>query len=134
MTANVKGMDGAALSLQQWRGKVLIVNFWATWCAPCREEIPGFIKLQSSHGGRGVQFVGVAVDTPERVAAYAREMGINYPLSVGGLEIMELARAAGDRADVLPFSVVIDRSGRVIDTTVGILRPEKLEKLLRPLL
>jgi thiol-disulfide isomerase/thioredoxin len=127
-------MDGAALSLQQWRGKVLIVNFWATWCAPCREEIPGFIKLQSSHGGRGVQFVGVAVDTPERVAAYAREMGINYPLSVGGLEIMELARAAGDRADVLPFSVVIDRSGRVIDTTVGILRPEKLEKLLQPLL
>ena len=84
--------------------------------------------------GRGVQFVGIAVDTPERVAAYAKEMGINYPLSVGGLEMMDLARDAGDRAGVLPFSVVIDQGGRVADVTVGILRPEKLEKVLQPLL
>ncbi len=134
LTANLKGLDGAAMSLQQWRGKVLIVNFWATWCAPCREEIPEFIKMQSALAGRGLQFVGIAVDTPERVAAYAKEMGINYPLSVGGLEIMDLARDAGNRAGVLPFSLVIDRSGRVADVTVGILRPEKLEKIVQPLL
>ena len=134
LAANVKGLDGTAFSLQQWRGKVLIVNFWATWCAPCREEIPAFIKMQSAMTGRGVQFVGIAVDTPERVAAYAKEMGINYPLSVGGLEMMDLARDAGDRAGVLPFSVVIDQGGRVADVTVGILRPEKLEKVLQPLL
>jgi thiol-disulfide isomerase/thioredoxin len=134
LAARLTGLEGAPLSLEQWRGKVLVVNFWATWCAPCREEIPEFIKLQSAHGPHGVQFVGIAVDTAERVAVYAKEMGINYPLLVGGLETMELAREVGDRAGVLPYSLVIDRSGRVVGTTVGILRPEKLEKMLLPLL
>ncbi len=134
LTARLNGLDGAPASIAQWRGKVLIVNFWATWCTPCREEIPEFIKFQTRHGGRGVQFVGIAVDTAERVAVYAKEMGINYPLLVGGLETMELAREIGDRAGVLPFSVVIDRSGHVVGTVVGILKPEKLEKMLQPLL
>jgi thiol-disulfide isomerase/thioredoxin len=132
--ARLAGLDGATLTLEQWRGKVLVVNFWATWCAPCREEIPEFIKFQSAYDARGVQFIGIAVDTAERVAVYAKEMGINYPLLVGGLETMELARELGDRAGVLPFSLVIDRSGRVAGTTVGILKPEKLEKMLLPLL
>ena len=134
LAARLSGLDGAARSLEQWRGKVLVVNFWATWCAPCREEIPEFVKFQSAHGPRGVQFVGIAVDTSERVAIYAKEMGINYPLLIGGLEAMELAREVGDRAGVLPYSLVIDRSGRVVSTTVGILKPEKLEKMLLPLL
>jgi len=132
--ARLNGLDGKPLSLEQWRGKVLVVNFWATWCAPCREEIPGFIKYQADHAANGVQFVGIAVDTAERVAIYANEMGMNYPLLVGGLETMELARVAGDRAGVLPFSLIIDRSGRVVATVVGILRPEKLEKMISPLL
>lgn len=133
-TAKLNGLDGGVQTLEQWRGKVLIVNFWATWCGPCREEIPEFIKFQASHGSRGVQFVGIAVDTPERVAIYAKEMGINYPLLVGGLETMELARELGDRAGVLPYSLIIDRSGRVVTTVVGVLKPEKLEKALLPLL
>ncbi len=134
LTARLAGVDGATQSLEQWRGKVLVVNFWATWCAPCREEIPEFIKFQANHAAKGVQFVGIAVDTPERVAIYAKEMGINYPLLVGGIESMELAREVGDRAGVLPYSLIIDRSGRVIATVVGILKPEKLEKTLLPLL
>ena len=134
LAANLLGLDGAPQTLGQWRGKVLVVNFWATWCAPCREEIPEFIKFQAANGARGVQFVGIAVDTTERVALYAKEMGINYPLLVGGLDAMELARDVGDRAGVLPFSLVIDRSGRVAGTAIGILKPEKLEKMLLPLL
>ncbi len=134
LAARFNGLDGVSQSLEQWRGKVLVVNFWATWCGPCREEIPEFIKYQSSHGAKGVQFVGIAVDTPERVAIYAKEMGINYPLLVGGIETMELAREVGDRAGVLPFSLIIDRNGRVAATVVGVLRPEKLEKALAPLI
>jgi len=134
MSARLNGLDGAATTLEKWRDKVLVVNFWATWCTPCREEIPEFIKFQSSHDAQGVQFVGIAVDTPERVAIYAKEMGINYPLLVGGLETMELARAVGNRAGVLPFTVVMGRNGRVAASVVGILKPEKLEKILRPLL
>jgi thiol-disulfide isomerase/thioredoxin len=133
-TARLTGVDGSAQTLEKWRGKVLVVNFWATWCAPCREEIPEFIKFQANYGDKGVQFVGIAVDTPERVSIYAKEMGINYPLLVGGIESMELAREVGDRAGVLPYSLVVDRSGRVVTYVVGVLRPDRLEKILIPLL
>lgn len=134
LAAQLPGLDGKPQSLAQWRGKVLVVNFWATWCAPCREEIPGFIKSQDRHGARGVQFVGIAIDTPERIAPYAKDIGINYPLLVGRLETMEFARQVGNQAGVLPFTLVIDRSGKVVATAVGVLKPEKLENLLNPLL
>ena len=99
-----------------------------------REEIPEFIKWQAENAAKGVQFVGIAVDTTERVAIYAKEMGINYPLVVGGLETMEFARQLGNQRSVLPFTLVIDRSGKVASVQVGMLRPEKLESLLKPLL
>ena len=134
LAIQLPGLDGKPQSFVQWQGKVLVVNFWATWCAPCREEIPGFIKFQERNGARGVQFVGIAIDTPERIAPYAKEIGINYPLLVGRLETMELAREVGNRAGVLPFTLVIDRSGRVVTTAVGAIKPEKLENLLKPLL
>ena len=112
----------------------IIIDVWATWCAPCREEIPGFIQFQERFRADGVQFVGVAIDQKERVAPYAKEMGINYPLVVGGLETMEFARQLGNQRSVLPFTLVIDRSGKVTSAQVGMLRPEKLESLLKPLL
>ncbi len=134
LAAKLMGLDDQPQALEQWRGKVLVVNFWATWCAPCREEIPEFIKFQDRYGTRGVQFVGIAVDLKERAGPYAREIGINYPVLVGGLESMDFARQVGNRLGVLPFTLVIDRSGKVATTEVGILKPEKLENLLKPLL
>ena len=134
LAAKLMGVDDTLQPFEQWRGKVLVVNFWATWCAPCREEIPAFIQFQERYRASGVQFVGVAIDQKERVAPYARDMGINYPLLVGGLETMEFARQLGNRRSVLPFTLVIDRAGRVNTAQVGILRPEKLETLLKPLL
>ncbi len=134
LAAKLLGIDDKVQPFEQWRGKVLVVNFWATWCAPCREEIPGFINFQTRYGARGVQFVGVAIDQKERVIPYARDIGINYPLLVGGLETMEFARQLGNRRSVLPFTLVVDRAGRVVTTEVGILRPDKLEGLLKPLL
>jgi thiol-disulfide isomerase/thioredoxin len=134
LAARLMGLDDQPQALEQWRGKVLVVNFWATWCAPCREEIPEFIKFQDRYGTRGVQFVGIAVDLKERAGPYAKEIGINYPVLVGGLESMDFARQVGNRLGVLPFTLVIDRSGKVTTSEVGILRPEKLENLLKPLL
>jgi thiol-disulfide isomerase/thioredoxin len=134
MAAHLIGLDGKAHPLEQWRGKVLVVNFWATWCAPCREEIPGFVKFQGQYGTHGVQIVGIAIDTAERVAPYIQEIGINYPILVGGIEMMDFARQIGNRAGVLPFTVVIDRHGEVVTTLVGIVRPEKLANVLGPLL
>ena len=134
LAASLMGTDDKIQPFAQWRGKVLVVNFWATWCAPCREEIPGFIQFQDRFRADGVQFVGVAIDQKERVVPYAREMGINYPLVVGGMETMEFARQLGNRATVLPFTLILDRAGKVTTAQVGVLRPEKLEALIRPLL
>ena len=134
LAIEMEGLDGATVSLQQWRGKVLVVNFWATWCAPCREEIPEFIKYQQANGPRGVQFVGIAIDQRARVAPYAKEMGINYPVLIGGFENLELSRALGNSKGVLPFTLVVDRTGKAVSATIGILKQERLEKLLVPLI
>ena len=134
LAASLLGLDDKPQQLAQWRGKVLVVNFWATWCEPCREEIPGFIKFQDQYGTRGVQVVGIAIDQKERVAPYAKDIGINYPVLVGGIETMDFARLVGNRLGVLPFSLVIDRNGKTAAAVVGILKPEKLETLVQTLL
>ena len=132
--ARLADLKGGAQPLEQWRGRVLVVNFWATWCAPCREEIPAFVRLQARYGTRGLQFVGIAIDQPDKVAEFAREFRINYPLLMGGLETMELLRQAGNRAGVLPYTLVIDRGGKVVSREPGGLKEARLEGLIEPLL
>lgn len=120
--------------ISQWRGKVMVVNFWASWCEPCRDEIPEFIELQKKFGEQGVVFVGIAVDQKERAAAFSKQIGINYPVLVGDLSAMKLADAAGNRQGALPFTVIIDRSGNIIGSKLGRLSRSKLEGMLKPLL
>ena len=132
--ARLADLKGAPQSIGQWRGQVLVVNFWATWCAPCREEIPGFVRLQERYGARGVRFVGIAFDQPEKVTEFAREFGINYPLLIGGLDTMELLREAGNRAGVLPYTVVIDRAGNLVSRQPGGLKEATLEGIIQPLI
>lgn len=127
-------LAGRVQALDQWRGRVLVVNFWATWCAPCRKEVPELIQAQSEWGQRGLQIVGIAIDEVESVKPYAADMGINYPVLIGGLDGLELARGAGDSLGVLPFTVVVDRSGKSISTHVGGVDRRKLAVLIEPLL
>jgi thiol-disulfide isomerase/thioredoxin len=134
LAAELMGVDDKPQRFDQWRGKVLVVNFWATWCAPCREEIPGFIQLQERYRATGVQFVGVAIDQKQRVIPYAKDMGMNYPLVIGGMETMEWTRELGDRATVLPFTLVLDRYGTVKLSKVGALTPQELESTIKLLL
>lgn len=133
-TAKLTDLQGASQSLETWRGRVLVVNFWATWCAPCRREIPVFVKLQSRHGARGLQFVGIAIDEPAKVVEFAREFGINYPLLTGGPETLELLRQSGNRAGVLPYTIIIDRKGNLVSREPGGLKESRLETLIQPLL
>jgi len=123
-------LDGRVQSLDAWHGKVVVINFWATWCGPCREEIPLLVKLQEKYGPRGFQLVGVAIDQPEKVRPYAAEMGMNFPILIGGAEAIELTRTLGNRAGVLPFTVVLDRQGRIVDRTIGIVKEARLEPQL----
>jgi thiol-disulfide isomerase/thioredoxin len=133
-SAHLPDAGGVGHSLGQWRGRVLVVNFWATWCAPCREEIPVFVRLQERHGARGLQFVGIAIDEPGKVAEFAREFRINYPVLIGGPESLELMRQAGNRQAVLPYTLVIDRSGNLVSRHPGSLKEQQLKELLTPIL
>ena len=140
--AATSGLMGVALPdqhgteqrLDQWRGRVLVVNFWATWCAPCREEMPEFIKAQNEFGGKGLQFVGIAVDSGDKVRQFSSEIGVNYPILVGGFGAMELSRALGNTMMALPFTVIVNRKGEIAHTQLGILKPEKLASIIRQLL
>ena len=112
-------MDGTVRQLSDWNGKGRLVNFWATWCAPCRREIPLLKKTQKEHGGDGIQVIGIAVDFPEQVVAYAEEAQFNYPILVGQEDAMAAAEASGIDFIGMPFTMVIAPDGELIKTHIG---------------
>jgi thiol-disulfide isomerase/thioredoxin len=112
-------LTGAPHALSEWAGKVLVVNFWATWCPPCLTEIPGFVALQQELGPQGLQFVGIALDDTEAVREFAESKNMNYPLLVGEEPVMALMREFGNAHGGLPYTVVIGRSGALIHTKQG---------------
>jgi thiol-disulfide isomerase/thioredoxin len=128
------GLDGAPQHLDQWRGKVVVVNFWATWCEPCREEMPEFVLAQQEFGSQGLQFVGIAVDQADRAASFAHDLKLNYPVLIGGYDAMELSKTLGNRLVALPFTIVIDRSGNVAHTQLGPLKPAQLRSIISKLI
>jgi thiol-disulfide isomerase/thioredoxin len=134
LAARLIDLEGRTQSLGRWRGRVLVVNFWATWCAPCREEIPVFIKLQSRHAARGLQFVGIAIDQRDKVEPFVRDFGMNYPVLLGGMDMVELSRRVGNRLGALPFTIVMDRSGAIVNVQLGVVKETKLEPMLQALL
>lgn len=127
-------LAGHAHQPSEWRGKVVVLNFWATWCPPCREEMPVFAELQQALGGRGLQFIGVAIDEPEEVRAYLQAHPVNYPILVGGPEVPAWADSLGNEFAALPFSVVLDRDGRQTLAKTGLFRREQVLEAVGPLL
>jgi thiol-disulfide isomerase/thioredoxin len=121
---------GVVQPLAQWRGKVMVVNYWATWCGPCREEMPEFVRAQRDLGPRGVQFVGIAVDKADLVARFAKELDLNYPALIGGYDSVEITKALGNPLAALPFTVILDRDGRVVYNQMGPLKPEQLRSII----
>lgn len=126
--------QGTIQPFTQWKGQVLVVNFWATWCVPCREEMPHFVKMQERYRDRGLTFVGIAIDKAERVSRFAEEIGVNYPLVVGDMSVFELARKAGNLGDLLPYTIVLDRQGRIVARRAGIYTDATLSPILDALL
>lgn len=121
---------GKPTSVSTWRGKSLILNFWATWCAPCRREIPLLGTLHDQWADRGVEVVGVAVDDRRAVAAYADEMKISYPLLIGEEDALDVAAQLGVASPVFPFSVFTDRRGEVVTLYLGELHPAQAALIL----
>jgi peroxiredoxin len=123
-------LKGGEVSLADLRGKVVLLNFWATWCPPCRREIPDFISLQSQYGAQGLQIVGIGTDEPEKVRIYAVENGMNYPVLFGTDEV---ARKYGG-IDAIPTTFLIDREGKIVTKYVGLRSREEFEQAIRKLL
>jgi peroxiredoxin len=130
----LRDLAGKTHSLASWRGKVVLLNFWATWCPPCRREIPLFIDLQRRYEKQGLQIVGISIDNPEAVARYWQEMSINYPLLIADETTYELMAAYGNRQGGLPYSVLIAADGRIAEVKIGAYSREELETALKPLL
>jgi thiol-disulfide isomerase/thioredoxin len=127
-------VSGKLRSSTEWQDKVLVLNFWATWCLPCRDEIPIFISLQERYRSKGLQFVGIALDDPELVREFAKEVRLNYPALFGEQDVIQLARRLGNQYGGLPYTVIFDRQGRVADTRAGPYTRESLEIILEALL
>ena len=126
-----KDFDGGDVTLDRWRGRVTVVNFWATWCPPCREEIPGLVEVQGKQGMNGAQIVGIAVDSVDKTRDFVKSFGVSYPVVVGGMETIDVMRALGNKAGALPFTVVLDRQGNVAKTHLGLMTVEQIEAAIR---
>ena len=125
---------GKERRLSDWDGQVRVVNFWATWCPPCVDEIPMLVSLQESFRGRGVQFVGVAVDDREGAFAMAKEFGMSYPTMADSRRTIDLLHAYGNRAAALPFTAFVGPEGAIRDRHVGVLTLEQTRETILALL
>ncbi|MBL4743834.1 MAG: TlpA family protein disulfide reductase [Cycloclasticus sp.] len=126
-------LQGKTRNINEWDGRYIVLNFWATWCPPCRKEIPEFIALQKEYGGSNLQFIGVAIDDEVSVNQYALEMGINYPNLIAEMQGIELARQYGNRMGALPFSVIISPNGQIILRQVGLLNKKTIFRSIKVL-
>jgi thiol-disulfide isomerase/thioredoxin len=123
-------LSGTPRSIRSWPGKSMIVNFWATWCAPCRREIPLLRELQKQHGAEGFQIVGVAVDIREDVIKYVKEIGIDYPVLIGEQDGIDAVNTFGQGSIGFPFTVFTDNQGRIVLFHLGEIHKEQADVLL----
>jgi thiol-disulfide isomerase/thioredoxin len=127
---SIPDLTGNTQSFQQWQGKLVLVNFWATWCPPCREEIPLFLSLRKKYSAAGFEIVGISIDEVSKVMQYRDAMHIDYPLLNGQQQGMSLMASLGNRTGGLPYSVIFDRNGNVIDLKSGAYKQQELVKLI----
>lgn len=134
---NLAGLDGKPYHASDWDGRVMVVNFWATWCAPCRQEIPALVELQQRYGAKGLQIVGIALDDQQAVKGFVSDLGLSipYPLLVEGEAAgIEVAKRYGNLSGVLPFTVVVGRNGKIAFAQLGELSFAQAERAVRGLL
>jgi peroxiredoxin len=122
--------DGQAQPIAQWRGRPLVVNFWATWCPPCVEEMPALQQVRNTYLGRGVEVIGIGIDSAGKIAEFRDKYRITLPLLVAGAGGSQLNRALGNDSGALPYTVLIGSDGRVRERHLGQIKPEQLRRWL----
>ncbi|WP_353193095.1 TlpA disulfide reductase family protein [Pandoraea pnomenusa] len=134
LATRLPDLAGNDQAISQWRGKTLVVNFWAPWCGPCVEEMPDLQALSKEFGAKNVQFVGIGIDTAQNMIAFEQKVKVDYPLLVAGYAGTDLARALGNKAGALPFTVVVDPQGRVHYEKLGRITSDEVRAALKPLI
>ncbi|MGR8979285.1 MAG: TlpA family protein disulfide reductase [Gammaproteobacteria bacterium] len=127
-------LSGRQHSISEWKGKVLVINFWATWCPSCKEEIPDFVALQKAYADKGLQVIGISIEEPEPVGEYLEFVKINYPVLIAGDPGMILSRQLGNLLEGVPYTVVVDQQGTIVETKTGKFPKQKLVEIVTPLL
>lgn len=122
--------DGQLQPMAQWRGRILVVNFWATWCAPCVEEMPDLQRARDAYRARNVEIVGLGIDAPAKIKAFRDDLKLTLPLLVAGAGGSELGRLLGNQVGALPYTVLIDPSGQVVQRKLGQIKPAELKAWL----
>ena len=126
-----KTPDGKPVNTDQWRGKVLVVNFWASWCPPCVEEMPALDKLQQEFLSQNVLIVGIGIDSPSNIREFLEMTPISYPIVIGGLEGTNLSKQMGNAQGALPYTVIIRANGQASNSKLGKMSEEELRKAIK---
>jgi thiol-disulfide isomerase/thioredoxin len=134
LAATFADLSGRPRRLLDWQGRPIVCNFWATWCAPCREEIPLLVSAKQQYAPQGLEIVGIGVDTADKLREFAAIYRINYPVLVAGARAIDLMRAIGNSAGALPFTVLLDRSGALAASKLGAYSEAELKAALASLL
>ncbi|MDX1811403.1 MAG: TlpA disulfide reductase family protein [Gammaproteobacteria bacterium] len=124
-------LDGKLRNINEWNGKVVVVNFWATWCPPCKKEMPAFMDLHEKYGPEGLEFVGVALDEPGKVQDFVDTLGVEYPILVGGEKAIKASEDYGNRLGALPYTAVINREGYIVKTYRGEVSYDSLDSAIQ---
>lgn len=133
LSARFTDLSGNVRVLNEWSGRVLVCNFWATWCPPCVEEIPLLASARERFVAKGAEFVGIGVDSSKNVVRFLKSVHVGYPQLIAGSEALDLLRKLGNKAGGLPFTVVLDRSRSIAETKLGAYNGPELESMLRRL-
>lgn len=134
LATRLPDLKGTEQAVSQWKGKTLVINFWAPWCGPCVEEMPELAALSHEYAAKNVQFVGIGIDTAQNMIAFEQKVKVDYPLLVAGYAGTDLARALGDKAGALPFTVVVDAQGRMHYQKLGRITTDEVHAALKPLI
>jgi peroxiredoxin len=127
-------LSGKQHSIKEWQGKVLVINFWATWCPPCLKEMPEFEAMQNEFSNKGMQFIGIALDDADPVKEFITSNKITYPILLGEDQGTKLAHDLGNIVNTVPFTVIVDKKGLVVKSHMGELSREQLLEIVTPLL
>jgi len=123
-------LDGQPVDMARWKDRIVVVNFWATWCPPCVEEMPDLQRAHDEYADRGVTVVGLGIDSPAALQRFRDQHGLSLPLFAAGAAGSELGRTLGNPSGALPYTILVDRKGRIVRSHLGQIQPAELRRWL----